>query len=196
MNENLLIEPADFLDLWQEKHFLGQEFLTWLWIVSEINGNYLPLTPGGSLKPNQVAPPSSVELWVENRLTLESGLGQERKVVTCQDPEARWAEAHTALRLGKKLSRARLKVVTEEKEWSLSLSADTLTPQAVKFPATFDTEEEEEGSEAGMLLERIALMEELTGIIGALFHQFLQIRLSYDWEQKELPRLNEWLSQQ
>ena len=29
-------EPAVFLDLWREKIFLGREFLTWLWIVSEI----------------------------------------------------------------------------------------------------------------------------------------------------------------
>lgn len=194
MTDDQIMEPAAFLDLWVEKHFLGQEFLTWLWIVSEINGNLLnlkPLAPQSSL----MTPPNAVELWFESRLTLESGQGQDRKTVTCQDPSGQWAEAHTALRRGKKITRARLKIVTDEKEWSLSLDASTLTPQGVKFPKTFTEGEEEDDSQTGKLLERLALMGELTSIVAALFYEFLQIRLSPQWDSQELPRLNKWLEQ-
>ncbi|MGL4207950.1 MAG: hypothetical protein ACRCTY_01045 [Candidatus Adiutrix sp.] len=186
MNDFNPIEPAAFLDFWQEKIFLGQEFLTWLWAVSEINGNLLNVKPQGA-----------IELWVENRLHLESGDGNNKKTVTCQAPGNEWAEAHTALRQGKKLTKARLRVRTEEKEWGLSLTADTLTPQSVKFPKTFaESEEDENDSLIGKFLERVALLSELTAIIQSLYKDFLQLRLSPLWSETELPRLNKWLASQ
>ncbi len=195
-NDAYAVEPAAFLDLWEEKYFLGPEFLTWLWINSEINGNLLNIKP---MAVNGQAPesfPSAVELWFESRLTLESGEGLEKKSVTCQTPGAEWAEAHTALRQGKKLTRGRLKIRTEEKEWGLTIAADTLTPQAVKFPKTFTEGEEEEDSEVGRFMERVALLNELTAIIESLYRQFLELRLSQDWTMTELPRLNHWLEAQ
>lgn len=196
MNEPFVLEPAAFLDLWQEKLFLGQEFLTWLWIVSEINGNLLNIKPAASSGSNGENFPSAVELWFESRLTLETGEGGHKKSVTCQTPGTEWDEAHTALRRGKKLTRGQLKIRTEDKEWGLTLSADTLVPQGVKFPKTFAAAEEEEDTEIGRFMERVALMNELLAIIGALYHQFLELRLSSEWELKELPRLNRWLEEQ
>lgn len=196
MNESFVLEPAAFLDLWQEKMFLGQEFLTWLWIVSEINGNLLNIKPAGGSSRSGEKFPSAVELWFESRLTLEAGEGGHKKSVTCQTPGTEWDEAHTALRRGKKLTRGNLKVRSEEKEWGLSLSADTLVPQGVKFPKTFTEGEEEENTEIGRFMERVALMNELMAIIEALYHQFLELRLSSEWEIKELPRLNHWLAEQ
>ena len=195
MNDSLPMEPAAFLDLWQDKYFLGPEFLTWLWIISEINGNLLNIKPRAGVAQ---APsfPGAIELWFESRLTLESGEGGDKKSVTCQAPGAEWAEAHTALRRGKKLTKGRLKIRTEEKEWGLSLSGDTLVPQAVKFPKTFTEGEEEDDTEIGQFMERVALLNELVAIVEALFHQFLEIRLSPDWELSELPRLNKWLADQ
>lgn len=192
MNDSFVLEPAAFLDMWQDKYFLGQEFLTWLWIYSEINGNLLNIKPQGD-----------IELWFESRLQLESGEGGDKKSVTCQVPTAgrsevsyEWAEALTALRRSKKLTRARLKISVDSKEWSLSLAADTLTPQGVKFPKTFTEGEEEEDSAAGQFLERVALLNELISIINSLLKQFLEIRLSSEWEMTELPRLNKWLGDQ
>lgn len=183
-NEDTRLEPAAFLDMWQEKYFLGQEFLTWLWMSSEINGNYM----GG---------PNGVELWFESRLQLESGEGGDKKSVTCQNPGAEWPEAYTALRRSKKLTRGRLKIRSEEKEWSLSLAADTLTPQGVAFPKTFTHgEDEEDDSLIGRFMERVALLNELNGIIEALFKQFLELRLSAAWREKVLPDLNKWLAMQ
>lgn len=173
-------EPAVFLDLWREKIFLGREFLTWLWIVSEIESHLLNLKPQGA-----------VELWFENRLTLESGEGSGRKVVICQDPEAKWAEALTAVREGKKIARGRLKIRVAEKEWSLTLNADTLAPQAVKFPPS---PEDGEQDGPGLFLERAALLAELIGLIESLCRRFLELRLTEAWAAAELPRLNKWLS--
>jgi len=180
MTANEAETPAAFLDIWREKIFLGREFLTWLWITSEIHGNLLNLGPQGS-----------VELWFENRLTLESGEGAGRKTVVCRDPEAKWAEAFTAIREGKQVTRGRLLLRTEDKEWGLTLNADTLTPQAVSFPKGLV---EAEDQAADLFLERTALLGELVGLIEALCRQFLERRLSGDWAIEELPRLNKWLA--
>lgn len=196
MNEEFALEPAAFLDLWQEKYFLGQEFLTWLWIESEINGNLLNIKAIDGAPIARDAFPTAVELWFENRLTLESGEGGEKKSVTCQTPGAEWAEAHSALRHGKKLTRGRLKIRSEEKEWALTLIADTLTPQAVKFPKTFTEGEEEDDSDIGRFMERVALLNELTAIVNSLYSQFLALRLSPAWDKESLPRLNKWLAEQ
>jgi hypothetical protein len=171
--------PAAFLDVWREKIFLGREFLTWLWITSEIHGNLLSIEPQGE-----------VELWFENRLTLESGEGSGRKTVICRDPEAKWAEALTALQEGKQITRGRIRLRTEDKEWGLTLNADTLTPQAVKFPKGLV---EAEDQAADLFLERTALLKELVGLIESLCRRFLELRLSEDWTLEELPRLNKWL---
>lgn len=186
LDGNAMLEKAAFLDLWQEKMFLGQEFLTWLWITSEIDGNYIAIKPQGG-----------VEVWFENRLQLESGEGSDKKSVTCQAPGQEWSEAYTALRRAKKLTRARLKVRFEEKEWGLTLTADSLTPQGVKFPKTFtEGEDEEDNSLAGRFLERVALLNELDALLAALFRRFLEARLSPTWESETLPALNEWLAGQ
>jgi hypothetical protein len=172
--------PAAFLDLWREKIFLGREFLTWLWITSEIHGNLLNLGPLGE-----------VELSFENRLTLESGEGSGRKAVICRDPEAKWSEAFTAIREGKQITRGRLHLRTEDKEWGLTLNADTLTPQAVSFPKGLA---EAEDQAADLFLERTALLGELVGLIEALCRRFLERRLSEAWADEELPRMNKWLA--
>jgi len=169
--------PAAFLDLWREKVFLGREFLTWLWLTSEIHGNLLKLKPQGE-----------VELWFEDRLTLESGEGAGRKTVVCRDPEAKWIEALTALREGKQVTRGRLRICTENKEWRLTLNADTLTPQAVAFLKGLPEETDD------LFLERTALLGELVGLIESLCRWFLERRLSAAWADEDRPALNKWLA--
>ena len=183
MSTEARLEPAVFLDLWQDKIFFGQEFLTWLWLHSEIEGNLIRVKNFGN-----------VELWFESRLHLEQGDGGNKKSVTCLAPGAEWAEAHLALKEGKKLSKGRLKLRTEEKEWSFSLNADSLTPQSIKFPKTFTEGEEEEDSQAGRFLERAALLEELLSILTSIYDEFCQLRLSAQWLDEEVGSMSRWLA--
>lgn len=177
-----MTEAAVFLDAWREKIFLGQEFLTWLWVQSELNSSSFEL-------PNM----GTVELWFESRLVLESGQGRDKRSVTCQTPEADWPEARTALKEGKKLALGRIKARLDEKEWAFVLKADTLTPQSVKLPKTFTEGEEEEDSLPGRLMERAALLAELLAVMDALYQRFLEIRLSGEWESTAKPQIRKWL---
>ena len=173
----------DLLDLMREKRFLGLEFLTWAWYTSEINSGLIDLEGFGS-----------VELWFEDRIVLESGTGNSRQVVTCQGKDLELAVAKTALTEGKKVCQARMRLAVEGKEWRLTVKAEGLELTSIRAPKTLDVEEDEESeSLAGRLLDRVAVIEELTRIVDVLYARFLAVRLSGDWKEKELPRMRRWL---
>jgi hypothetical protein len=177
----------DFLELWKEKLFLGQEFLTWLWLSTEMNNRFL--CQGNSDGP---------ELWFESRLQLEKGQSPNRRSVTLVCPPESggdWLEAYTALSCHKMITKGRLRVRTSQREWSLTLGSDTLAPQSVKImTGTEDDSETEELGLAGLFLDRVGLISELLAIMDSIYDRFLKVRLSSDWEKTELPRLKKHLA--
>ena len=173
----------DLADLMKEKQFIGQEFLTWVWFISDLNSGLVELPGFGA-----------VEIWFEQRMMLESGSGDMRQAVVCSGRELDLAEALTALREGKKVSQVRLRIGFEEREWHLTLKDQGLELTGVKPPKTFDPDEEEPESDAGKLLERVALLQELIRILDALYARFLTARLTDRWENEEIPRLRKWLN--
>jgi hypothetical protein len=182
-------DNRDFLDLWQETIFIGQEFLTWLWLASEVDNRF------------ELADGMSVEVWFENSLRLESGHGDSKRQLTCQTAKEtarhEWAEAFMAVMLAKKVNSGRIRVRTDDREWSMTLPADTLSPKSIKMPPMPEPPPGEAGSPAavlaGQFLDRVALLAELTGIVEALLSHFLDLRLSPKWTEEELPRLRGWL---
>jgi recombination associated protein RdgC len=181
-------KPIDFYELWQEKIFLGEEFLTWLWLRSEMGDPFA--TDDGT----------ALGIRFENSLRLGIGQGPGKKSVTCQDsarditPE--WPEAFTAVARNKKVKSGRLRIKSGEREWSLTLPHDTLGPKSVKLMAGADFRDEDDGqtTQAGALLDRMVFFIELSGIIESLLGAFLRLRLSPEWESEELPRLRAWVS--
>ncbi|MDR1083307.1 MAG: hypothetical protein LBP22_00230 [Deltaproteobacteria bacterium] len=174
---------TEFLDLWQEKMFLGREFLTWLWLTSEMDNRFPG--PGGS----------AVELTFERKLVLETGLGQNRSQVVCQNPDHDWTEAFVALGVYKTVTRAIVRLRTDVFECCLSLPADTLSPQSVKIVtgAEFTDDDEAPLNQAGHFLNQVSLVSQVKTIIDVLYRHFLTLRLSDDWTAKELPRLRDFL---
>ena len=181
-----VLDGVEFLDLWQETLFIGQEFLTWLWISSEVDNRF-------TLK-NDL----EVEVWFENSLRLESGQGDTKRQISCQTAKEtashEWAEAFMAVMLKKQVNSGKVKIKTLDKEWTMTLPADTLAPKSVKTPPIADPGPGE-GSlgHIGQLIDRISLFSELCGIIEALLRHFLELRLSPQWKSEEIPRLRGWL---
>jgi hypothetical protein len=182
-----LWEGREFLDVWKDTLFIGQEFLTWLWLASEAD-------PSFELKGGP-----AVELWFESSLKLESGAGDTRRQITCQTAKEtsghEWAEAFMAVMFSKKVNSGRLRLKSGDREWALTLPADTLTPKSVKMPSSADpgAGTGDQGP-AGQFLDRVALLSELGSIVEALLVRFLELRLSPKWEDEELPRLRGWLT--
>ncbi|MDR3205174.1 MAG: hypothetical protein LBV23_10640 [Deltaproteobacteria bacterium] len=190
MSKKDIFETIDFLQLWEDKRFLGAEFLTWLWLSSEVSREF-DLSGGQG------------QVWVtfESSIKLESGQGAAKRSVSCQTPAegsgegGEWAEALTAITRYKKVIGGKLRIQFEDREWLLSLPADTLSPKQVKITAAPGSGEKENDdlAQIGLFLDRTSLIMELNSIIEDLLKTFLDLRLSSKWESEELPRLRGWI---
>jgi hypothetical protein len=184
-----ILEQEDFFDLWTEKMFLGQEFLTWLWLSSEENGRVMRLPDG-----------QEVEVWFENKLQLALGNGQSKRSVSITTPEeptdSDWREAYTAIEQNKKVIKGTLRVKSSGADWRLTLPHDTLGPQGIKLSKAQDAQGDEEEGRMGKVLERLASTAELVSILEGLFAIFIKLRVSPEWETVELARLKAFLGSQ
>ena len=161
---------------------IGREFLTWLWFKSE-ERNGRVMIPGAG----------ESEVFFIRRLVLESGDGEYAETVVCQGLHADLKEGKEALRQGKKITAARLRVAHDKTEWEFTFKADRFHFQSMKLPTLPESDGEEIDRE-GQLLERIYLIEKAAGMMDLLFQSFLERRLSNDWES-ELSRMQRWISQ-
>ena len=159
---------------------LGREFLTWLWFKSE-ERNGMILIPGVG----------ETEIHLVRRLVLESGDGDYSESVVCQGMHADLKEGRDALRRGKKIKEARLKLSRDAAAWEFTLKADRFQFQSMKMPVVMDMKEEQENRD-GRVLERIYLLETVVRSMDRLFAMFVSLRLPDNWQQERL-RMEKWL---
>lgn len=167
----------DLVDLIETRRFLGSEFLMWLWFKSECFDNLFDTEDHGT-----------VELWLDDKLTLEASLAETERNDFKGGAPAHSPEAKTALRQGKRVSKAKLGVIKEGREWSLTLKSESLDVSGAKIPALLSKEEEEQ------FYERMYLLEELEDIILALFKEFVTIRLDLAWHEAMVPAMRAWVA--
>ncbi|OPY04430.1 MAG: recombination associated protein [Syntrophus sp. PtaB.Bin001] len=163
---------------------LGREFLTWLWFKSEERNGVISLPGTGD-----------IELLLVRRLVLESGDGEYAETVVCQGMHSDLKEGKEALRQGKKIKEARIRLDKDEGTWEFTLKADRFSFQSLKLPVMTDKLDDQEDRD-GAILERIYLVETATKTMTQLFRLFLEIRLSPNWLSTEAPRIKNWLQQQ
>ncbi|CAO0821801.1 DUF4388 domain-containing protein [Desulfarculales bacterium] len=152
----------DALTLMNAKVFLGQEFLTWLWYVSEEQGSVQ--LPDGRL----------VDVLLGERLVLSPAQGQEGTRVTVKGREASLAEARQALKRGKFVESLRLGLMIDGKEYWLTLEAAELGLKALKLPPTAPGGAAPEGR----VLERVSLVDAALRGLEGLLVVFLTQRLA------------------
>ncbi|HUN54694.1 MAG TPA: hypothetical protein VMU29_06005 [Smithella sp.] len=159
---------------------IGREFLTWLWFKSEERNGRIAL-------PGKV----EVELHFLKRIVLEAGEGEYSQGVVCHGIHAELKEGKEAIRQGKKVKEAGIKLMHDKNEWEFTFKSDSFHFQSLKMPAQDVQEAQEDPS--GSLLERIYLIENAAKIMDGLYESFLQIRYSPEWKEKETKRLAKWL---
>lgn len=152
----------DVAALLHEKTFLGQEFLTWLWCVSEEEGSV-------ALEDGRL-----VDVLVGDRLVLSPAQGQDGTRVSVAGREASLAEARQAIKRGKLVEGLRLGLVVDGEEYWLSLDAVHLGFKSMRTPPVAPGEKE--GLE-GLLLERVAMIETAIKALDGLFKRFLGLRM-------------------
>jgi len=178
---------VDLVDLIEEKHFLGQEFLTWLWYKSEERGGAVLVPEIGQ----------DILVVFEKHMLLEFGEGETRENVVCRGLMTELREARAGLALGKKPEQARIRIQRDDHEWSLTLKARIFEFQNVRLPKT------EIGAEGaandgdplaaeGLLLDQIGLFETAVRTVDQLFRMFLELRCGTGWPE-ELGRIQAWV---
>ena len=174
----------DLVDIMEEKRFVGQEFLTWLWWKSEERGGSIALPGRGD-----------IIVVFEKHMLLEFGEGETNEKLICSGLQTELQEARTGLLMGKKLEQARIQLVAAEHEWNFTMAAGLFEMRNVRLPKTAGTEsggENDPEETEGMILERIYLFEELVRLVNELFRVFLEVRTGDSW-RTELENIRKWV---
>jgi len=166
----------------QSFEFLGREFLTWLWFKSE-ERNGSVMIPGFG----------DIEIVFLRRLVFESGDGDYSETIVCRGFRTDLKEGKTALREGKKIKEARIKLGMGSEEWEFTFKADSFRFQSMALPAHPAFDEEEKDAEA-QLIDRIGMTETAVGTMERLFHLFISERLAPTWRSETLPRIQAWFT--
>lgn len=174
----------DLVDLIDEKRFLGQEFLTWLWYKSDERGGTVFLSESGS----------DIQLVFEKHMLLEYGEGEAHEKVICRGLQTELKEARTGLAMGKKLEQARIQLIRDDHEWHLTLRGSLMEFQSVRVPKTMANSEESDEPEAmeARLLDQIGLYEMVVRTVDQLYRMFLEVRTGSGWG-KELTKMQAWV---
>lgn len=169
----------NLLERVEQAGFVGREFLVWLWYRSETNDGVFEIPELGP-----------VELWFDGGITLKSEQGEAVETVTCSGGGSASREARFALAGGKMITRASLRLIRGEDEWTFVLDSDWLDFRSLRTPRVMQDVREDPD---GLFYERIFLIEQPVAVVEALFKEFVLLRVSPGWEEDELPALEEWI---
>ena len=168
------------MDLFEQiertRHF-GELFLLWLWYHSDIDDTIFYLSDN-----------SVLTLAIDNQIVLEAKLTEAEKTVLSGGAPSDSREAFEALRQGKVVSQAKLRVQREEKEWVFTLNGARLEMSGLKIPALMTKAEDDK------LYERQALIEEIDALIRGLYEKFLSVRLNKEGWKIEEENLLDWIT--
>lgn len=184
MATNLSEEHLEQLNtMTKAKAFLGREFLTWLWYVIESEESLSIETSSGT---------QEVELWIDDKLVLESSSARAHENVLKGGDPSKAEEAAAALRSGKTVKELKLGMqIKGTGEFICSLNAAELTPKSLMLPemATDDGEE----TVATPIAHRINLMNQFLDVFDGIFGLFLEDRVEDTWNDKHLEDIRTWV---
>ena len=119
-------------------------------------------------------------------LTLECPRGQTGRESITSDGPAKLPEARRAIQAGKLPRKAGLTLVRHDRQYELTLHAETLAVSGARMPAP------EEEEERARLEERVTLLRHVVETLDLLYDAFGRRRTGGDWP-KELARIQKWL---
>jgi len=160
------------------RDFLGNEFLLWLWHHLDTASDSV----AGADK-------SEITVMLSRTLTLECPRGQTGHETISHEAPARLPEARRAIQAGKLPRKAGLTIVRHDKQYSLTLHAETLAVSGCKMPPA---EEGEVGDARARLDARVDQVRHLVETLDLLYDAFIRLRCGSKWDQ-ELAKMQKWL---
>ena len=119
-------------------------------------------------------------------LVLECPRGQTGRESISSDGPTRLPEARRAIQAGKLPRKVGLTLVRHDRQYELTLQAETLALGGARLPSP------EEAEERARLEERVNLLRHLLETLDLLYDAFGRVRLGENWP-KELVKVQKWL---
>lgn len=166
----------------RENTLLGQDFLTWLWYMTDSDN------PLFTLKDNR-----TFTLQMEQKISVQGGEGETKATTTVSSPGNEMSEARTGLLHGKKVHKAQVLFSMDEDSWLVSLSAADFGLSGLKTPKIATKDDEGDDPDA-KFLEKIFLIERCLEMLDVVYAQFLKLRMSKGWAE-EAAKVKLWLNQ-
>jgi hypothetical protein len=157
------------------RDFLGNEFLLWLWYRVETQGDSIQGRDG-----------SEITLMLARTLSLECPRGQTGRETITSDSPTRLPESRRAIQSGKWPRKVGIIVSRHDEVYDGTLHAESLAITSCKMPPG------KEETERSRLEERIDQLRHLVETLDLLYDAFGQIRHGEAWEA-ELARMQKWL---
>ena len=158
---------------------LGQEFLTWLWFRSDND-------------PVFKAPDNGPDFMVsmEQRIVVQGGEGDAKETASVSGVMSELREARLGLATGKQVTRALIRLTREPEAWQVTLKATDLSLGSLKTPTVEKGDSPDDDPDA-LFYEKIHLTEVCLSFIDTMYAQFLERRLSFEWDA-ETKKIHEW----
>jgi recombination associated protein RdgC len=157
------------------RDFLGNEFLLWLWHYVEQESDTIKLSDN-----------SEVVLMIARTLQLECPRGQTGSESISSDGPTKLPEALRAIQAGKVPRKMGLTLVRQDSQYELTLQAESLAISGAKLPAPEGEEER------ARLEERITQIRHLLETLDLIYAAFIARRLGDAWA-KEASQIKKWL---
>ncbi|MDD2389777.1 MAG: hypothetical protein PHP23_08605 [Desulfobacterales bacterium] len=162
--------------------FLGCEFLTWLWFVIEKEQERFLNKDG-----------KSASLAIGNRIVLEKRIDDDtHESVTIKGDDAGLEEGVLALKKGAVVTQINLVYTEGDFQWKFALTGESLNVTGLKPPETAIVEIKDDIE--GAVLEKVFLYGKVVELIDRLYQQFIQLRVSDQWDNQLVPQLKQWIN--
>jgi hypothetical protein len=159
--------------------FLGDEFLTWLWYLTETGQETF-----------RSADPDCSTLEVGNRVVLENRKGKSIERITIKGDDAGLEEGKMALKKGALVTELALVFKTGEHEWQFSIKGESLNLSSLKAPGPALPQSPEEMEP--FLLDKTQRFYKIIDFIEKMYKSFIKLRISNSWSSKTTPALKKW----
>lgn len=174
------VTPADLAWIADEtcRDFLGNEFLLWLWFLSE-----------GETDTLEAVDKSEITFMLARTLTLECPNGQTGHETITSEAPTRLPEARRAIQSGKWPRKAGMTLVRHQSQYELTFHAESFAIGSAKLPNP------EEENPRLRLEERAGQLRHLIETLDLLYDVFAQVRFGRQWPDT-LSRMQRWLKRE
>jgi hypothetical protein len=171
------VSPTDIAWIADEENrdFLGNEFLLWLWYTLEHESDTLKLADG-----------SEATLMLSRTLTLECPRGQTGHETISSEGPTRLPESRRAIEAGKMPRKVGVTMVRHDEQYDFTIHAETLAIGSCKMPPP------KEEQDRTRLEERVDQVRHLIETLDLIYDAFGRLRHGDAWTA-ELAKMQKWL---